>query len=113
MWRLSLNGGRWDCVSWTSVGPSAGASGAGADIGATLAKPGKPGLAGRVLETAANKKVPLNNYWKGQVAAAKAARKAAAGAAAGFGAVQGLKQADKALRNKSRDPNNNGKPPCP
>jgi RHS repeat-associated protein len=115
--QLLLNGGRWDCVSWTSVGISAVATGAGYGIGGTVAKLGKLGRAARVLEKAREKTGPLTNYMKGQVAQAMAARKAAAGGVAGFAASQAFKHAAKAAEKSLTDPPNgiggNGKAPCP
>ena len=64
------------------------ASGTGFGLGQVLSKAGKLSRAGRVIEKASKKRVPLTNYWKEQVNAAKAGRRGAAGAAAGFAGAQ-------------------------
>lgn len=118
--QLAMNGGRFDCVSWSSVGISALATGAGYGLGATAAKLGQLGRAARVFDKAARKVGPLTNYWKAEVAAANAARRSAAAAAAGFGAAQVAKHVAKGLERGTEDtpePGNgqgtNGKGACP
>jgi hypothetical protein len=116
--QMLMNGGRLECVSWASVGISALSTGIGYGAVATAAKLGKLGRAARVLEKAAEKRLPLTKYMKGQVAAAKATKKAAAGGAAGLAAAQAAKAAAKAmskesLNNPESQEGPNGSPPCP
>jgi RHS repeat-associated protein len=92
VWQLALNGGRWKCISWSSVGIGAAASAAGFGLGSVASKAAQLPRAGRILAKAAAKRVTLTNHWKGQVAAAKTTRQAAAGAAAGLVGAQVIKR---------------------
>jgi uncharacterized protein RhaS with RHS repeats len=108
--QLLSNDGRWDCVSWTSVGITAVATGLGYGLGGTLSKIDTAvGRAARVLDKAAKKKGPLTNYMKKQVADAKSARKGALTGIAVFGGVQAGKYAIRQTESERSD----GKESCP